>query len=69
MTFSYVGFDRSPENFCLRLLTVSITITCKRVNLSFILFVAFKDNVTGGKIGVVRLNAPHTLAHGTCGIT
>jgi hypothetical protein len=68
MTFSYVGFDRSSENFCLRVLTVSITMTCKRVNLSFILFMAFKDNVHGGKIGVLRLNAPQTLAHGTCGI-
>jgi hypothetical protein len=69
MTFSYVGFDRSSENFCLTLLTVSITMTCKRMNLSFTLFMAFKDNVHGGKMGVLRLNVPHMLAHGTCGIT
>jgi hypothetical protein len=30
---------------------------------------AFKDSVHGGKIGVPQLNVPHTLAHGTCGIT
>jgi hypothetical protein len=69
MTFSYVGFDRSSENFSLTILTVSITMTCKRVNLSFTLFMTFKDNVHGGKMGVLRLNVPHMLAHGTCGLT
>lgn len=43
--------------------------TCKRVNLSFTLFMTLKDNVRGGKMGVLRLNVPHMLAHGTCGIT
>jgi hypothetical protein len=51
MTYSYVGFDRSSENFCLTLLTVSITMTCKRVNLSFTLFMTFKDNVHGWEDG------------------
>ncbi len=64
-----LGLIDPQSTFALTLLTVSITMTCKTVNLSFTLFMTLKDNVRGGKMGVLRLNVPHMLAHGTCGIT
>jgi hypothetical protein len=51
-----LGLIDPQSTFALTLLTVSITMTRKRVNLSFTLFMTFKDNVHGGKMGVLRLN-------------